>query len=373
VGNAVIPTVPAGTPAPQSTSPTSTQTSASQQTPANLPGIIGSLSNFNPFANPSVSGAYTKAQDLQTELDKSRTNEANALATNDLNPIPIGDQQGRAAVLQNQYLAQQNALAQEEAGQASIYQGGFTGTGQQATALGAAGTLSTPSNQFIQVPYSNQVLDANGQPVGGGTTGTLPAQAQTFVNSLATQVQNGQMTRDEATSQLSAYGPAGLQALNTALGPTFNTNASNASAATTATGQQLQTQSAAANQALDTLQEQFSKLGTLTGSTGFQPLNSIEQSIASLFGNDAVSQYQTTLQEARAKISGVLAASGGVTPTTADEMAKTYLPDGMTPSQLPAKIAAAKTLIQQSVSSFVNSGQQNSSPSSSLTGSLYAW
>jgi hypothetical protein len=240
----------------------------------------------------------------------------------------------------------------------------LTGQSQKAAAQTAAGQLSTPANQFMQAPYSNQILDANGNPVGGGSAGTLPAAAQSFVNSLATQVQNGQMTRDEATSQLTAYGTAGLQALNTALGTGFNTNASNASAGTTATGQQLQTQATAANQALDTLTQQFSQLGSLTGATGFQPANSIEQSVANLFGNDAVSKYTTTLQEARAKISGVLAASGGVTPSTADEMAKTYLPDGMTPSQLPAKITAAKTLIQQSVDAFTKSGQQNA-PSNS--------
>jgi hypothetical protein len=191
-------------------------------------------------------------------------------------------------------------------------------------------------------------------------------------------VQSGSMTRADAESELSAYGPAGLSALNSALGSGFNTNASNSSAATTATGQQLQTQQTAANAALDTLQQDFSQLGLLTGATGFNPANSVEQSIAGLFGNAAVSQYQTTLQEARAKISGVLSASGGITPSNADIMAKDYLPDGMTPSQIPAKIAAAKTLMQQTVNSFTQSGQQNNT--SNVAGgqnptstSIYSW
>lgn len=275
---------------------------------------------------------------------------------------------GRAQQIAQTANSAQTALAQ---GESAALQGTgqqLTGQAQTQSGLAAAGALASPSNQFLTTPYSNEVLDASGNPVGGGATGTLPASAQSFVSSLASQVQSGQMTRTNAESELSAYGPAGLQALNTALGPSFNTNASNASGATTATGQQLQTQATAADSALDTLSQQFNALGNLTGATGFQPLNSIEQTVGGLFGNSAVSQYQTTLQEARAKISGVLAASGGVTPTTADEMAKTYLPDGMTPSQLPAKIAAAKTLIQQSVLAFTNSGNQNSNATTSSSG-----
>ncbi len=328
-------------------------------------------------------GAYDQAQQYQKDLEQSQLNEAGAIAGINGQPIPLEFQQGQARVLQDEYTQQQAAIGSALQGESNLANTGATVQGQGITgSSAAAGAANTAQGQVlsglanagnlaapIQVPYSNQLVNPVTASSGGGTTqGQLPAQAQSFVNNLAEQVKNGQMTRDEATSQLQAYGPAGLQALNSALGSSFNTNASNASAATTATGQQLQTQATAANSALDTLSQLYQTLGMGTGATGFKPLNSIEQSIAGLLGNANVGQYQTTLQEARAKVSGVLAASGGVTPTTADEMAKSYLPDGMTPQELPAKIQAAKTLIQQSVSAFTQSGQQNKGQQNSQPG-----
>lgn len=246
----------------------------------------------------------------------------------------------------------------------------LTAQSQQANALNQAGALSTPNNQFLQVPYSNQLLDSQGNPVnGGGTTGTLPAAAQSFVNSLATQVQNGQMTRDEATSQLAAYGTAGLQALNTALGSGFNTNASNASAATTATGQQIQTAADSTNKALDTLSSSFSALNGLQ--TGGIPLtNSIAQWIGSNLGDSALTQYKTNLADARSQLIGVLNSSGG-TPTGNESTANQYLPDNMTPAQFTQNVGTVQNpgivrqLIAQKVASFTGSGSQTNSNASS--------
>lgn len=365
-------------------------------TPPSYQGLIGNLAQNSqtgsPIAgqaaqgllnsgqsNPLTSGqAYDNYQTAVNNLAKLKSGIAAQQGGIESEAIPLQFQQGREQALNRQYASQLDA-AQQEVTQAQAalgygiqeqqaQQSGLTsagGLGNTAQGLLQSGLTSatgfeSPSQTNVQVPYSNQYINGTtGQAIGGGGTGALPQSGQDFVTSLAQQVQNGQMTRDEAAGQLSSYGPAGLQALNTALGSGFNTNASNASAATTATGQVLQTQAVAANQALDTLSGLYQNLTGLTGTTGFQPANFLEQSIANLFGSDSVGKYTTTLQEARAKISGVLAASGGVTPTTADEMAKTYLPDGMTPSQLPAKIAAAKTLIQQSVDAFTNSGQQN--------------
>lgn len=276
---------------------------------------------------------------------------------------------GRAQQIATTANSAQEALA---AGESAALQG----TGQQltansnaASALNNAGALSTPSNQFLSTSYGNQVLDSNGQPVGGGSSGTLPPTAQAFVNSLATQVQNGQMTRDEASSQLNAYGPVGLQALNTALGSGFNTNSSNASAGTTATGQQIKTAADSTNKALDTLSTSFYSLPA--AQTGGIPLtNSIAQWIGSNLGDAALTQYKTNLADARSQLIGVLNSSGG-TPTGNEATANEYLPDNMTPAQFQQNVGTATTpgivrqLIDQKVTSFTGSGNQNNSNANS--------
>lgn len=279
--------------------------------------------------------------------------------------------EGNAAIASQSASQRMNALANDESQQIASLNPELTAQSQSQSGLNQAGSLSTPSNQFTQVPYSNQLIGADGQPVTGGQTGTLPAQAQTFVNSLATQVQNGQMTRDEATSQLSAYGTAGLQALNTALGSNFNTNASNASAGTTATGQQIQTAADSTNKALDTLSTSFGSLNGLQ--TGGIPLtNSIAQWIGANLGDATLQQYKTNLADARSQLIGVLNSAGG-TPTGNEATAEQYLPDNMTPAQFQQNVGTAQNpgivrqLVQQKVSSFTSSGQQNNSNAQSTT------
>lgn len=279
---------------------------------------------------------------------------------------------GRAQQVAQTANSAQSALA---SGESAALQGTgqqLTAQNQQTSGLISAGDLAQPT----QVPYSNEYIDpTTGQPVGGGATGTLPASAQTFVNSIAQQVQNGQMTRDEAASQLNAYGPAGLQALNTALGSNFNTNASNASAGTTATGQQIQTAAASTNQALDTLSSSFSSLpGWQTGT--IPAGNSIAQWVGSQLGDSALTQYKTNLADARSQLIGVLNSSGG-TPTGNESTAEQYLPDNMTPAQFQQNVGTAdkpgivRQLIQQKVGSFTQSGQQNPSVPTQNGGSLY--
>lgn len=114
------------------------------QTPqdTSYPGLIKGLASFNPLANPAVAGAYKKAQDLNTQIEQSKTNQANAEAENRLNPIPIGDQTGREAVIRNQYLAQQGALASQFQGQSSLYGAGLTGTNQSLSGLSTAAGLT---------------------------------------------------------------------------------------------------------------------------------------------------------------------------------------------------------------------------------------
>ena len=323
---------------------------------------------------------------------------ANAQAgyeTTGTTPVAVGN----SGIIAQNIAAQQSALAQGESA-------ALQGTGQQLTAqnqeanaenaaagqantsqglvqsgLNQAGTLATPSNAYMQVPYSNQVVGANGQTTSGGTSGTLPQTAQDFVNSLAQQVKSGQMTRAAAESELTPYSQAGLQALNSALGGTnFNTNASNASAGTTATGQQIQTAADSTNRALDTLATSFSSLpGWQTGT--IPAGNSIGQWIGSQFGDAALQTYKTNLADARSQLIGVLNSSGG-TPTGNEATANQYLPDNMTPAMFQQNVGTAQNpgivrqLMQQKVQSFTQSGQQNNTSNvagGSTSGSIYSW
>ncbi len=171
------------------------------------------------------------------------------------------------------------------------------------------------------------------------------------------------MTRDIAEGELNAYGPAGLQALNSALGSGFNTNASNASAKTTAQGQQIQTAADSTNRALDTLSTAFNSLPAVQ--TGGIPLtNSVAQWIGANMGDAALQTYKTNLADARSQLIGVLNSAGG-TPTGNEATALQYLPDNMTVSQFNQNVGTAQNpgivrqLVQQKVGAFTTSGQQN--------------
>lgn len=280
-----------------------------------------------------------------------------------------------AADEQAQLDALDRELTAQNQGQSALTSAGGLGNTAQAqlqSGLTSAGTLASP-----QLGQSGQQYYSPLSTTSGGVQ--LPAEAQTFVSDLARQVSNGQMTRAEAESRLSAYGVAGLQALNGALGQGFDSVGSNAqaaarTAATTATGTvggQLTKAADSASQALDKLESDFNQLNALqTG--GIPVTNNIVQWISSAIGGDGVSAYDTTLRDARAQLSGVLTASGAVTPTSADEMARGYLPDGMTAGQLKEKIAAARALIQQKVQAFTTvpstSSSQNSNASSNPPG-----
>ena len=233
------------------------------------------------------------------------------------------------------------------------------------TGLSQAQTALMPAN----VPYSSQyVTPATGQSAmaGGTSTGGLTGS----IPSLAQAVANGQMTIDQANSYLgNTMGLTDqLRQAVMQINPNFNFSLSSASGATQAQGQQIQTTATAANSALDKLQTDFNNLSSLqTG--GIPATNSIANWIAGAFGQNALSAYNTTLNDARAQLEGVLTATGATTPTGAEQMAMTYLPDNMTPSQFASKIAAAKTLIQQKVQAFTQSGKQTGSTSTNL----YSW
>lgn len=361
---------PQGTPAPGST-----------QAPT-YPGLISSQASFNPFANPNVSQPYNQAQELNTELQQSRTNEANAVAQNRLNPIPIGDQTGREAVLQNQYQGQQNALASELQGESSLYSTGLTGTGQQLSGLNAATSNAAP----IQASYSNQILNPQtGQPLSG-TSNAM----QTAVSNAINQIKAGGGYQNAAAT-LSSFGPAGTNALLSALGPSFNINASNAEAAAQASnigtqgtlntnigaaGAQQATQNyVAANTAYQTADAQSKNLVSTLTSTGInnnpQFVNQKINALSNQLGSANYASFITALNETKQAYTNLLSSVGASTPTVNGQQATDIFNENSTPAQINAAIAALNTAayaklqpLYDQIGTYSNIGSTNSNASS---------
>lgn len=383
---------------------------------ANQPTNVQQLSNLGTStasstpsnANLTQQGLLGQQQALIAKQDEEQANlteKEQALTNNFTNmnagilsqPGEIGYQTGRQAELQQTENTGLAALEGQQAQLAAYEQPQLAALGtsagllgpQQQTITASPGSITTNAltgqtySAPTQVPYSNQLIDpTTGQSVGGGTgtgTSTLPAAAQSAVNLQIQKVQQGLSTVADAESALSAYGQAGVNALQQGLGSSFNTNASNASAGTTATGQQIQTAAGATNQALDTLGNLFSQLPGLQ--TGGIPLtNSIANVIAGALGQKGLTAYQTALSDARSQLIGVLNASGG-TPTGNEATALQYLPDNMTVAQFNQLVGTAQNpgtarqLVAQKVAAFTQSGLQNGTiaPTPSTTGptSLY--
>ena len=341
-GNAITQSTPAPTP----------QTGYNPQYNAQnipTPGTVASqLANVASTPSPEIEKAKQAIVDLKNEYAQKGVNIDNTAGF-------LTQATGLQGQLQHQY---QTAL---EAATGNL-NAAMAQQGQSITALTNAGSQVAPQfpgyNQQVYVPGQGFV----NQGGGTGALSQLPQQAQQAIQSYAEQVKNGQMTRQDAESRLSAYGVAGTNALNESLGTGFNTNASNASAGTTAQGQQIQTAAKATNDALDSLNSLFSNLNPVQ-TQGIPATNSLANWIGTQLGDKALSSYRTALSDARSQLIGVLNSSGG-TPTGNEATALQYLPDNMTKAQFDTNVGTAqnpgivRTLVQQKVSRFTGSGSQ---------------
>lgn len=347
-----------------------------------FPSVASSLAGFDPFSNPAVSGAYNKAQGLATTLQQSRTNEANAEAQNRLNPIPIGDQTGREAVMRNQYLQQQTALSQEMGAQSQLYSAGLQGTQQQLSGLGTVAGLAPEATRY----------DAFG-------AGNLSPQNQAA--SLAQQVKAGLISPDAAASQLnSIYGGAGATFLNQALGGNYNYNAGNAQSAAQqsniqtqgtlntqigAQGVQQATQNyVAANTAYQTADAQAKTLINTLNQTGIntnpQFVNQKINALQNQLGSANYASFITALNETKQAYTNLLSSVGASTPTVNGQQATDIFNANSTPAQINAAIQqlniAAKAKLQplyDQIGTYSGIGGSGSSSSSSTSTSGFGW
>lgn len=345
-------------------------------------GLIGNLVKYATGFG-GVTPATQKALDeygrisgqIQDVRSKTAEGKGTYLTSGMTNPIA----QGRGAIVAQTGAAQEAALGAQQQAALQAAQTGIQDRTATTGALASAAGITAP----VQVPYSNQYIDpVTGQPVGGGSA-SMPLQQA--VQLQVDRLKNGTAGYNDAVAALSAYGQAGVNMLQQAMGPNFDINKSNADAAAkqTALAQNVQTgltmqrSAVAAGQALDSLQIAYDKLGDfakgdpLGVGLNIPILGGISQSVSMSVGpgREAVSAYQGALKEARAQINTVLAPLIGV--DSANATSNSLLPDNMTPGELPQKIAAAKEYISQRVSAFTTPGgvpQYNSSGSGTQGG-----
>ena len=274
-------------------------------------------------------------------------------------PYTSGVAQGQELVKQNQYNASLPAYTENVAN-------AINAKGQLTSALGSA----IPELTKTINPSESVVSTTNGNTIAGLSSTSM----YDAINNIITKVKNGKMGYDDGVQALNAYGQPGVDALQKGLGSDFNVQQSNANAAaqgastlqTGTTGGQITKAAASANSALDTLSSNFQNLPDLQ-KLGVSGMIGIEQGIGQFFGNTALRSYQVALNDARSQISAVLSTSG-LTPTDADTMAKSYLPDNMTTGQFESSLATVRTLIQQKVGAYTTSSTGTNTNQSGTTG-----
>lgn len=337
---------------------------ASTQQPTQTPaptfgGLVGQTAvggqNAVSTGSAQESQAYNEAQALQSQLAGSQANEASTLANMQGNPIPLEFQQGRGNIVQGLYQSQQNALASELQGESNLAGQGTAVQGQGLTALGNAAGLTAP--QLGSIGGQQYYNPLNPGQTGGGT---LPQAAQDAVNLQIQKVQSGNSTVADAESALSAYGQAGLNALQSGLGSNFSNVQSNANAASQQTNlqntssQAQATQQAVtyANQVLNDLTSAYNAQGSLQ-KTSIPALNSVANLVSTLtgFGISGTQGYNSATGEAVAAVSQALA-SGGITPTSAGQIAASLIPPNATPAQIQTAQQYLQTFLSQRQSTY---------------------
>lgn len=372
------------------TTPNGTTVDASGNiiSPGSSPSTLSSITSglINTAGGNAAIGQ--NAENIASNYSKQISDVGNQAA---INEESVGGQgllptaMGRAQQIAQTANTAENALASGESA-------ALQGTGQQltansnaTTALNAAGGLSTPSNEYLSTSYGNQVLDANGQPVGG--TGNA---LSTAVQNAIAQIKNGSGYAN-AASTLSAFGPAGTNALLSALGPSFNINSSDAEAAAAAsnintqgtlnttigaTGAQQATQNyVAAQTAYQTASSQATNLQNTLASTGInnnpQFVNQKINALTNQLGSANYASFITALNETKQAYTNLLSSVGASTPTVNGQQATDIFNENSTPAQINAAIDALNTAayaklqpLYEQIGTYSNIGASNANSSS---------
>lgn len=179
-------------------------------------------------SSAEAQAAFDQYNQINTELEQSRTNEANAIAGIKGQPIPLEFQQGQSQVLQGQYLDQQNALAQQAQGATALFSPALgaatTAQGQQFGAAQSAAGLEQPSatafGQGSYNPLTGQIESGGSQfgsgPAAAANVQSIKDQTQTVNDYSAARQSASNIVQNQLTPLLknSGINPSDLNAVN---------------------------------------------------------------------------------------------------------------------------------------------------------------
>lgn len=232
-----------------------------------------------------------------------------------------------------------------------------TQQGLQQSGLGTAAGYLAPH----QVPYSNQFVNpVTGQPVGGGTSGSL----NDAVSNVVQKLQSGQMTYNDATNALSGYGQGGINALQSALPQGFNISQSNTLGGIQGTVGPAYDYADTALKNVETLMSQLPSIQN----TNTPAINNVTRGFSTLTGigsegTRAVTGAVNTLRNAYASL---LASSKGGTPTDYSGQALAEIPDNPTTNDISALRKNFETLGQARKDIYGNAGGSTNTSSGNI-------
>lgn len=352
------------------------------------PGLINSAAN-SAIGNVGIGqNAADIAKNYAGGIQSALTQGANA-AAGDLSTGTNVVGEGNAAIASQN--ASQRATALATAEEAALQGTGqqLTAQNQQTTGLLGAGGLAAP----ITPSYSSQVINPQNGESLGGTGGAL----QTAVSNAINQIKAGG-GYNAAAATLSSFGPAGTNALLTALGPNFNINANNAQAAAQAAnigtqqtlntnigaqGAQQATQNyIAAKTSYDTASQQATNLQNTLATTGInnnpQFVNQKINALQNQLGSANYASFITALNETKQAYTSLLSSVGASTPTVNGQQATDIFNANSTPAQINAAIDALNTAsyaklkpLYDQIGTYSNIGSSGSSSSGTVSAGGY--
>lgn len=374
--------------------------------PAVVPAIssLQGIASSNPaqYGEAGLNTATQNLADFETGLQTSLGNTGKQAI-----PMPFIQGQQQVIGQQNQGIlsALSQAVTQAQTGLGYSIQGAGVQAGA-ANEAGALGVSQQGANQqglqeagALTAPVAGATFF--GTPETGGMVGTGQQSMEDAVALQVQKLQNGTTDPASAQAALAAYGQAGTNALQAALGPNFSLPAATGATAATqantstigtaqtgaaATGyaqavQDTATMTAQSSQAKTQATNVTSLLSNLGLNTGVPDYNSTLNSLQTKLGSTGYTSLNTAMLELQNMYSQFLN-SGGSTPTGTESQALAALNPNSSASQIQASIdqlnSAMDTRLstqqtkQNSFASTLGTGGSGSSSATSGWGSLEA-
>lgn len=316
-------------PSPQYQAPVATPQAPTAPTTPTYAGLIGQIASKSSGPSAEYADATSRARTAYQEAGD--TNQVIGRSEQDAlhNPnYSLDTGIGRAGQIASNYgLIGQNALTRAQ-GEAALVGAANTQQNTQQSGLIGAANLAAPT----QVPYSNQLVNpATGLPVNPNAGADMQSAVQLQVQKL----KSGATDPSSARAALSAYGQAGINELEKALGSSFNPNISSANQSSAA---DLTTRKNDLQSTFNGVDSNFKLLINTASQGGVNDmnvpvLNTLQQNVArGLASNEAVINFKNTLAAVRSGYAQIL--GGGTTTVDSQNRAQDAIPDNISLSAL---------------------------------------